>query len=178
MDIKLTFSPDPTCSELFVGYSDADHGGDKDSGYSTGSYVIKMGTGTVSWRSKLQDVVSLSTTEAEYIAGVHAGQELIWFHNLFEELGYSFSGPHTLFIDNQSAIAFSHNPAHHGRMKHLDRKHLWLRDQVCKWKTLSTVYCPTNFMPADILTKALPVVKVQEGYKLLGLTGFGGSVGE
>ena len=174
MDMRLSFSPDPNASELFVGYSDADHGGDKDTGYSTGSYVIKMGNGTVSWRSKLQDVVTLSTTEAEYISGVHAGQELIWFHNLLTELGYSFSGPHTLYIDNQSAIAFSHNPAHHGRMKHLDLKYLWLRDQVTKKKTICTVYCPTNKMPADIMTKGLPLVKVQEAYTLLGLTGLGG----
>jgi len=174
MDMKLSFSPDCTTSELFVGYSDADHGGDKDTGYSTGAYVVKMGTGSVSWRSKLQDVVTLSTTEAEYIAGVHAGQELVWLHNLLHELGYTFTGPHTLYIDNQSAIAFSKNPGHHGRMKHLDLKYLWLRDEVTKKKSIHTAHCPTNLMPADILTKPLTLTKVQDGYKLLGLTGFGG----
>ena len=91
MDYKLSYSPDPSTSEMFVSYSDADHGGDKDTGYSTGAYVVKMGTGAVSWRSKLQEVVTLSTTEAEYIAACHAGQEMIWFHTLLEELGYSFS---------------------------------------------------------------------------------------
>jgi hypothetical protein len=174
-DYRLSYTPDSTTSELFVGYSDADHGGDKDTGYSTGAYVVKMGTGAVSWRSKLQDVVTLSTTEAEYTAGVHAGQELLWFHNLLSELGYTFTSPHTLYIDNQSAIAFSQNPEHHGRMKHLDLKFFWLRDQVTKFKTLSTAHCPTNFMPADILTKPLPLVKVHAGCKQLGLTGFGGS---
>ena len=48
--------------------------------------MIKMGTGAISWKSKLQDVVTLSTTEAEYISAVHAGQELLWLHNLFTEL--------------------------------------------------------------------------------------------
>src|SRR5215469_4520434 len=150
MDYRLSFSPSSpssSSSELFVGYSDADHGGDKDSGYSTGAYVVKMGTGAVSWRSKLQDVVTLSTTEAEYIAGVHAGQELIWLHNLLEELGYSFTSPHTLYIDNMSAIAFSRNPAHHGRMKHLDLKYLWLRDQVSLKKTISTVHVSFGSWP-------------------------------
>ena len=175
MDYKLSYSPDPSTSEMFVSYSDADHGGDKDTGYSTGAYVVKMGTGAVSWRSKLQEVVTLSTTEAEYIAACHAGQEMIWFHNLLEELGYNFSKPHTLHIDNMSAIAFSQNPAHHGRMKQLDLKYLWLRDQVTKFHTIFTVHCPTNLMPADLLTKPLTLHKVQSGCKLLGLTGIGGS---
>ena len=175
LDIKLTLSPDTTTSEIFVGYSDADHGGDKDTGHSTGAYVIKMGTGAISWRSKLQDVVTLSTTEAEYIAATHAGQELLWFHNLLTELGYTFSSPHTLYIDNMSAISVSKNPEHHGRMKHLDLKFFWLRDEVSVKKTLCTMHCPTDFMPADILTKPLPLVKVKKACSMLGLIGFGGS---
>jgi hypothetical protein len=178
LDVKLTFSPDTTTSEIFVGYSDADHGGDKDTGYSTGAYVMKMGTGAISWRSKLQDVVTLSTTEAEYIAATHAGQELLWLHNLFIELGYTFSSPHTLCIDNQSAISVSKNPEHHGRMKHLDLKYFWLRDEVVKKKSIFTVHCPTDFMPADIMTKPLTLPKVKIGCRLLGLTGFGGSFAE
>ena len=174
LDLKLTLSPDTTTSEMFVGYSDADHGGDKTSGHSTGAYVVKMGSGAISWRSKLQDVVTLSTTEAEYIAATHAGQELLWLHNLLTELGYTFKTPHTLCIDNQSAIAVTQNPEHHGRMKHLDLKYFWLRDEVAVKKTLKTVHCPTNFMPADILTKPLPLVKVKTALDLLGLTGLGG----
>ena len=60
-------------------------------------------------------------------------------------------------------------------MKHLDLKYLWLRDEVSKKKKIRTVHCPTDFMPADILTKPLPLVKVKTAYGLLGLTGFGGS---
>src|SRR6201999_4175469 len=65
-------------------------------------------------------------------------------HNLLGELGYTFSSPHTLYIDNQSAISVSHNPEHHGRMKHLDLKFFWLRDEVTEKKSISTVHCPTN----------------------------------
>ncbi len=159
MDYKLTLSPDTSTSEMFLGYSDADHGGDKDNGYSTGAYVVKMGNGTVSWRSKLQDVVTNSTTEAEYIAAYHGGQELLFFHNLLTELGYTFTSPHTLFIDNMSALAVTQKPEHHGRMKHLDLKWFWLRDEVTKRKSLWTAHCPTAFMPADILTKAFPTTR-------------------
>src|SRR5438270_10997179 len=73
LDYSLTYSPDPSCSEPFLTYSDADHGGCKDSGHSTGGYVVKIGSGAVSWCSKSQTVVTLSTTEAEYIAAVQAG---------------------------------------------------------------------------------------------------------
>ena len=173
MDYRLTLSPDSTTSELFVGYSDADHGGCKDTGYSTGGYVMKMGNGAISWRSKLQDVVTNSTTEAEYIAAYSGGTEVLFLRKLFTELGYSFPDPTTLYLDNQSAIKVTQKPEHHGRMKHLDLKWFWLRDEVTKWKTLQTVHCPGDFMPADILTKALPASKVKTACKLLGLSGPG-----
>ena len=88
---------------------------------------------------------------------------------LFTELGYkvtSTSSP--LFVDNQSALAVAKNPEHHVRMKHLDVRYFWLRDEVEK-KTISIHYCPTSKMPADILTKALPREKVQACCKMLGV---------
>ena len=69
-DYKLTYAPDPSCTQLFTTYSDADHGGNPDNGKSTSGMVVKMGTGAISWASKLQSIVTLSTTEAEYIAAV------------------------------------------------------------------------------------------------------------
>src|SRR5437660_6541137 len=73
LDYSLTYSPDPTCPELFTTYSDADHDGCKDSGRSTGGYMVKMGSSALSWCSKLQTMVALSTTKAEYMAAVQAG---------------------------------------------------------------------------------------------------------
>jgi hypothetical protein len=64
--------------------------------------------------------VALSTTEAEYIAAVEAGKEVVWMRQFLTELGLSFSSPSLLRLDNQSAISVSQNPEHHGRMKHLD----------------------------------------------------------
>src|SRR5438876_12056480 len=111
-------------------YSDSDHGGSKDTGKSTGGYLIKMGTGAVSWSSKLQPIVTLSTTEAEYVAAVEAGKEIVWMRNILSEFGYKFISPSTLNLDNQSTISVSKNPEHHGRMKHLDLRFYWLRDAV------------------------------------------------
>jgi hypothetical protein len=84
----------------------------------------------VSWSSRLQPVVSLSTTEAEYIAAVEAGKEIIWMRNLLTEFGFDFTSPSPLLIDNNSAVSVAKNPEHHGCMKHLDLRFHWLRDTV------------------------------------------------
>ena len=78
LDYPITYSPDPAQPETFIMFSDADHGGCKDTGCSTGGYVVKMSTGVVSWFSKLQNNVALSTTEAEYMTAVQAGKEIKW----------------------------------------------------------------------------------------------------
>jgi hypothetical protein len=74
IDYRLTHTPDPSSPQLFTTYSDADHGGNPDNGRSTSAYVVTMGTGTVSWMSRLQSIVALLTTEVEFISAVSAGQ--------------------------------------------------------------------------------------------------------
>lgn len=160
MDFKLVYTQQSDPSELFVVYSDADHGGDRDNGKSTGGYVTCVGGGAVNWSSKLQPTVSLSTTEAEYIAGVEAGKEIMWMCNILQEFGYPVSKPSSLFIDSQSAISVAKNPEHHGRMKHLDLRHYWLRDAV-EAGHMTPIHVPTQEMVADILTKALPREKLE-----------------
>ena len=167
-DMKLTYAPDPKSKEMFTTFSDADHGGEEDSRRSTSGMVVKMGTGAVSWASRLQPVVTLSTTEAEYISAVSAAQEIIWLRNLFTEFGYEFSAPSTLYVDNQSALAVAKNPEHHGRMKHLDLRHYWLRD-VVEAGIIDVHYLPTALMPADIMTKALGRLKVADMRGMLGV---------
>ena len=167
-DFKLTYAPDPTGKDLFTAYCDADHGGNPDNGKSTSGMVVKMGTGAISWSSKLQSIVTLSTTEAEYISAVSAGQEILWLRNLFTEFGYNFKSATKLCIDNQSAMSVAKNPEHHGRMKHLDLRYYWLRETVESGQ-IDVVYLQTKNMPADIMTKALGKVKVQEMCQMLGL---------
>ena len=129
-----------------------------------------MNGGPVSWRSKLQTTVSLSTTEAEYVAGVDAGKEIKWMRNLLLELGYGVSGASPLLMDNQSAIQVSKNPEHHGRMKHLDLAHYWLRDEVSKG-SIQVEYVPTQEQLADIFTKPLPRPTVDTLRSKMGLRG-------
>ena len=171
LDYKLTYAPDPSSSSLFTAYSDADHAGCKDTGRSTGAYVVKMGTvgtGAVSWSSKLQPIVALSTTEAEYVAAVDTGKEMLWMRNILKEFGHELGGSSRLWIDNQSSVQVAQNPEHHGGMKHLDLRYYWLRDEVERG-SISVAYVPTDDNPADLLTKPLAPVKVERFRAMFGL---------
>ena len=154
--------------QQFVTFADADYAGDVDSRRSTSGMVVKMGSGAISWASRLQPVVTLSTTEAEYISATAAAQKILWLRNLFKEIGYEVEGASSLYLDNQSAIAVSRNPEHHGHMKHLDLHYYWLRDTV-KSGVVDVKYIPTASMPADIMTKSLPKATVEGMRRMLGL---------
>src|SRR3979490_236413 len=168
IDHKLIYGPGEENRELFVTYTNADHGGNRDNGRSTGGYVTGVGGGAVDWRSWLQPFVTLSTTEAEFVAAVEAGKAIKWTQNILQEFGYLVNRPSTLLIDNQSALTVAKNPEHHGRMKHLDLKYFWLRDQV-EYGFISPVYIPTSDQVADIFMKALPRVTIEKFRLLLGL---------
>ena len=101
-------------------YSDADWGGDVDDRKSTSGYMLQIAGGPVSWKSRKQDTVALSTAEAEYVALSIAAQECVWMRRLLSELGNPPGGPTTILEDNQSSIATARNPQFHGRAKHID----------------------------------------------------------
>ena len=130
--------------------------------------MVKVGSGVVAWSSKLQPVVTLSTTEAEFVSGVRAGKEIYWMQQLFKELGMTSPAPSTLYIDNQSAISVAKNPEHHGRMKHLSLRLFWLRD-VVQDGLIALTFVSTQDMAADIFTKALDRFKLQKCASMLGL---------
>ncbi|KAG8909153.1 hypothetical protein FRC01_007101, partial [Tulasnella sp. 417] len=172
MDLKLTYQPiegeSQLSSEIFRAYSDADHAGCLDTRKSTTGYFLKMGTGAISWSSKKQTSVAWSSTEAEYIAASTAGQEVVWMRGLLKELGFKVEGPSPLIMDNQSAISVVKNPEHHGRMKHVDIRHHWIRQEVRR-KNLSVHFIPTEQMTSDILTKPLTKPWVEQHRIGLGL---------
>lgn len=137
-----------------IGFSDADWAGDTNDRKSTSGYVFMLNGGAVSWSSKKQKCVALSTAEAEYVALSSAAQESIWLRQLLMELGSSPETPTVIFEDNLSTIAMTKNPQFHGRAKHIDIKHHFIREQVSHG-TVQLEYCPTTDMTADILTKGL-----------------------
>jgi hypothetical protein len=141
-----------------LGYSDADWGGDLDFRKSTTGIVFLLGVGAVCWQSKKQSSVALSSTEAEYMALSLAAKEVYWLRALLEDLKLDQHTPTTILEDNQGAIALSRNPTAHSRTKHINIRYHFIREAVEDGK-VDLVYCRTEEMVADILTKALPAVK-------------------
>ncbi|CAL0313725.1 unnamed protein product [Lupinus luteus] len=94
----------------FVGYSDSDWCGDKEDRESTSGYVFSMFGAPISWSSKKQDVVALSTCEAEYIAACNAAHQGLWLTSLIAELKCGELGKFELRVDNKSAINLAKNP--------------------------------------------------------------------
>lgn len=114
-----------------------------------------LGNAVISWASKKQSVVALSTTEAEYIALCSASQETVWLRRLLESVRVRQVGPTTVFEDNQGTIFLSKNPKDHSRTKHIDIKFHYVRQAVQKGE-IDVRYCETKRMIADTLTKGLP----------------------
>jgi hypothetical protein len=137
-----------------IGFSDADWAGDLDNRRSTSGYLFQISGGPVSWRSKKQSSVALSTAEAEYVALASSAQEAIWMRQLTTELGSAPTDATTIFEDNQSAISMASNPQFHGRAKHISIKYHFIRESVSDGM-VKLRYCPTNEMIADMLTKGL-----------------------
>ena len=95
------------------GFVDADWANELSDCSSTSGYVYNLGGGAISWSSKKQTSIALSSTEAEYIAGAHTTKEVIWLRRLLTELGLHIDGPTTLLMDNQSAMKIVKNPQFH-----------------------------------------------------------------
>uniref|UniRef100_A0AAV1VKG7 Reverse transcriptase Ty1/copia-type domain-containing protein n=1 Tax=Peronospora matthiolae TaxID=2874970 RepID=A0AAV1VKG7_9STRA len=147
----------PSAKIDFRGYSDADWAGDLADRKSTSGYVFMLLGAPVSWGSKKQPSVSLSTSEAEYIALSLAIQEGKWINRLLCEImaAANEEGPELVIReDNQSCIKMTKNPVNHGRAKHIDIKYHHIRDEV-KRGEVKLEYCETTLMLADIMTKGL-----------------------
>jgi hypothetical protein len=131
-------------------------------------YAFLINGGAVSWSSKQQEIVSLSTTESEYVAATHAAKEAIWLRALISQLFPMVDSPTTLFSDNKSAIALTENLQYHARTKHIDIRYHFIR-WIVENGIIRLVFCPTDDMIADTLTKALPSPKAKHFASELGL---------
>ena len=138
-----------------IGYSDADWAGDVDDRHSTSGNVFLLAKGAVSWLSKKQATVALSTAEAEYVALSAATQEAIWLRRLLADVGEPLEDPIVINEDNQGAIAMAKNPVGHARTKHIDMRYHFVREGVQNGAIILK-YVASGDMIADILTKPLP----------------------
>jgi hypothetical protein len=165
-DLKLTYGGKRSGLE---GYTDADRMSSEQRKAISG-YVFLIDGGAVSWRSRKQEIVSTSTTEAEYVATTHAAKEALYLRQFITELFRPLDSPLPLQCDNQGAIALAHADVgqYHSRTKHIDIRYHFIRQNI-QDGFISLQYCPTEEMVADILTKPLPVHKVRYFVGMLGL---------
>eukprot|EP00253_Pinus_taeda_P014456 PITA_14456 len=136
-------------------YTDADWDGSVDDRKSTSGGAFFMGSRLVSWFSKKQSSIALSTAEAEYVAVASCCTQLLWMMQNLQDFQISCTPPIPILCDNTSAISISKNPVMHSKTKHIPIKYHFLREQVLEQK-VKLKYVPSKEQVADIFTKPLP----------------------
>ncbi|KAJ9520116.1 hypothetical protein QJQ45_030042, partial [Haematococcus lacustris] len=143
------------------GFTDADYAGDKDTARSTTGYLFTLNGGAISWSSRLQPTVAMSTAEAEYMAASSATKEALWLRKLMRDLQLEARCV-KMSCDNQAALQLLHNPMATARAKHIDVHHHFVRERITRGEVAFS-YCHTDSMLADIFTKPLAAVKFNVG---------------
>ena len=156
---KLTFRKVDNIK--LIGYTDADWGNYPDRKSISGYYFTMSDNGpAISWKSKKQATVALSSCEAEYMALSLAIQEAIYLSMLIKDLLLLDVHPVKLYVDNQGAISLAKNPVNHARSKHIDIRYNFVRDHVTK-KKIEIEYVSTEHNVADLMTKPFSKQKIR-----------------
>lgn len=155
-------------SELKVkAYTDSDYAGDIDDRRSTSGYVFLLSGAAVCWSSRKQDVVTLSSTEAEYEAATSCACHCVWLKGIMEQIVLDQCECLEIFCDNTSSIKLSKNPVMHRWTKHIDVRYHYLRD-LTNDEVVKLTFIGTEEQVADIMTKP---VKLETFVKLRSLLG-------
>lgn len=152
-----------------LGFADADWANNCIDRKSYTGYCFMMSGSIVSWESRKQRTVALSSMEAEYMSMAEACKESMYLRVLLSEVTYQDVCPVTLYNDSQSAQKFVINHALHRKSKHIDIRYNFLKDAVSN-NLVKIKYICTNNMPADVLTKALGASKHYQCIEALGLS--------
>jgi len=153
IDLKLTFTKNSNPD--VIGYSDADWANDPTDRKSISGCIFISSGAAISWFSKKQRTVALSSVEAEYIALSFACQEAIWLRELRNEINKTCDDKAIIMkCDNNGAISSAKNQMISQRTKHIDVRHHFIRDKVEK-KIINVDYLPSEHMIADMFTKPL-----------------------
>ena len=163
-DLRLRLGGSLTCA----GYSDSDWAEDRHNRRSTSAYTFRLGDGAISWKSRKQATVSLSSTEAEYKAMLDACKEGLWLRYVLSELKLQPKAAIPLHVDNAGAEALAKNPEHHSRTKNIDARFHFSRECVKSGK-ISVLHVSTKDMLADMLTKPLNRVLLKDHQARFGI---------
>ncbi|KAJ9559500.1 hypothetical protein OSB04_004660 [Centaurea solstitialis] len=153
-------------------YTDADWAGDKGNGRSTSGYFTLVGGNLVTWRSKKQNVVALSSAESEFRGIARGITEVLWVRRLLTEIGYPPQGPSRILSDNKAAIQISENPVQHDRTKHIEVDRHFIKEKL-EAKIITLTFVRSEDQLADVLTKA---VNEKSLHECLGKLNFGNPI--
>ncbi len=147
-------------SQLQVhGYTDADWVGNVSNRRSTSGFMFSFRTGDVSWSSKKQPTIALSSTKAEYRGVAIATCEIVWLQKLLSNLGQLVDAPVVIYCDNISSILLANNPVYHARTKHIEAHYHFIREKVLT-KEIDFIHVSTEDQVVNIFTKALGTDKL------------------
>ena len=161
-ELGLTFRKSFTPLNL-EGFCDSDWGASMEDRRSITGYNFKLSNAgpLISWKSRKQPTVALSTCEAEYVALANAAQEAKFLNQICKDMKVSMDqGKSLIRVDNQGAMSLAKNPVHHQRTKHIDIKYHFIRSEIQEGR-INLEYIPTEENMADIFTKAASKNKLE-----------------
>nr|XP_043615994.1 secreted RxLR effector protein 161-like [Erigeron canadensis] len=135
-------------------YTNNDYARDVEDQRCTSGYICMFSKAAICWSSCKQEIVTLSSTEAEYVVATSCACHCVWLKGLLEDLGEKISGPLEVLCDNSSSIKLSKNPVMHRRTKHIDVRFHYLRDLVNQ-DVVKLKFCKTEDQLADVMTKPI-----------------------
>src|SRR4030095_14495405 len=137
-----------------LAYTDADWGSNPNDWRSISGNVFLLAFAAITWQSRKQPTIALSTLEAEYMAESLTAWQVIWLRMVLAKLRFCLAKPTTLNVDNMGAISYSTNAIHHARTKHIDIQHHFIREKIVS-NEIEIQHCASEDNLADLLTKAL-----------------------
>ncbi|KAG7598707.1 Zinc finger CCHC-type superfamily [Arabidopsis suecica] len=168
IELGILYRKGESSSPKLIAFTDSDYAGDLDDRRSTTGCVFLMASGAISWASKKQPVVALSTTEAEYIAAAFCACQCVWLRRVLETIGAGEKSATVIQCDNSSTIQLSKHPVLHGKSKHIEVRFHYLRELV-NGETVKLEYCATENQVADIFTKPLKLEQFEKLRAMLGM---------
>lgn len=155
-------------NHMLSGFSDSDFAGNVEDRKRTGEMVFYLSESVITWVSKKQHCVALSTYEAEFMTATAASFQGIWLKNLLSYILDTSTGPVVLYVDNRSAIDLAKNPVFHRRSKHIDMRYHFIRQCIERGEIVIKHVCSEE-QRADILTKAMVASRFEKMRELLGV---------
>ncbi|XP_074327633.1 secreted RxLR effector protein 161-like [Apium graveolens] len=155
-------------TQELMAYTDSDYVGDINDRKSTSGYVFLLSGGAVAWASKKQPIVTLSTTEAEYVAAASCACQSVWMQRVLNQIKGTLSDSIKIFYDNSSTIKLANNPVFNGRCKHIDVRFHFLKNLVSAG-AVSLEYCGTSKQVVDLMTKPLKLDQFEKLRNALGV---------